>query len=90
MVCALRDDSCQSAKNVNLVRIRSHSAPEFHPLAQQSICFQVVSGTLRDLEYVGISERLFHVTAQRQQERSRDEPQQRSAGGSGFGTVMSA
>jgi len=26
MVCALRDDSCQSAKNVNLVRIPSHSA----------------------------------------------------------------
>jgi hypothetical protein len=25
------------------------------------ICFQVVSGAPRDLEYVGIGERLFHV-----------------------------
>jgi hypothetical protein len=36
----------------------SHEAhertPEFHPLAQQLICFQVVSGAPRDLEYVGI------------------------------------
>jgi hypothetical protein len=64
-------------------------APEFHPLCQQSICSQVVSGAPCDLEDVGFLG-LLHVAAQRQQERSRDEPQQRSAGGSGFAAVVSA
>jgi hypothetical protein len=69
---------------------KAAGAPEFHPLPQQLICFQVVGGAPRDLEYKGIGCGSFMSRLNASKNDHVTNLSSGRRGGSGFSTVMSA